>query len=419
MSLPCNTKATMFHNLRLVLAVIFVVALAGCASTPTPGKAEAAPQAAEAVPQAAEAIPQAAEVKAVPAKPAEKERQPLRVGVYTDDGASGIGALEWLRIVEGSPEMELAMLSGADVRGGALDNVDVFVMPGGNSKTEYASLGTNGVEKMRAFVRNGGTYLGTCAGCCLLMDGPSQRARMIPWNSGGSIENTLFLTVDVNADGAKALGIPKGGHRMRYHGGPFMWPTTNRIDGADFALWGTYDAAASFKNGSSPHRKMHGAAAIVGGTYGKGRVFVTALHPEYFDSTRYVVAAAFKWLTGREVSFPVRQKKPGLLVVGVLPGGKATGGKVGLAIDAADDMVLVPLDSDGIFQGRLEQVDAVVACGGGISKSKRSMDALKAFAERGGRLYALDGGKAVLPKGHGTVVPTDPEKVLAALREVK
>ena len=417
MNLTCDTKSDPFRKRRFLLAAALAAILAGCATAPLPPPASAPPAS-----EAAEVVPQATEGKAEAAKTAEtaeKTPQPLRVGVYADDGASGIGALEWLRIVEGSPEMKLTMLSGADVRGGALDKVDVFVMPGGNSKTEYGSLGTNGVEKMRAFIRGGGAYLGTCAGCCLLMDGPSQRARMIPWNSGGSVNSTLFLTVDVNDDGAKALGIPKGGHRMRYHGGPFMWPTTNRIDGADFALWGTYDAAASFKNGSSPHRKMHGAAAIVGGTYGKGRVFVTALHPEYFDDTRYIVAAAFKWLTGREVAFPVRQKKPGALAVGVLPGGKIAGGKVALAIDAADDMDLVPLDTDGILQGRLEHLDAVVACGGGISKSKRALDAVKAFAERGGRLYALESGKAVLPKGHGSVVPVAPEKVLAALREVK
>ena len=413
MNLTCDTKSGAARKTRFLFAAVLSAILAGCATAPPPPPAPAA-AAAETQP-----APQAAEAKAAAATPAEKAGRPLRVGVYTDAGASGIGALEWLRIVENSPEMELSMLSGADVRGGALEGVDVFVMPGGDSLQEYASLGTNGVEKMRAFIREGGAYLGTCAGCCLLMDGPSRRARMIPWNSGGAINSTLFLTVNVNDAGAKALGISKGGHRMRYHGGPFMWPTTNRIEGADFALWGTYDAAASFKNGTAPHRRMHGAAAVVGGTYGKGRVFATALHPEYFDSTRYIVAAAFKWLTDRDVTCPVRQRKPGALVVGGLPGGHAVGGKVALAIDAADDMDLVPLNPDVILQGQLEHVDVVLACGGGISKSRRAFGALKAFAERGGRLYALESGKVALPKGHGVVVPAAPEKVLAALREVK
>ena len=114
---------------------------------------------------------------------AAKVQNPLKVGVYADAGPSGIGAVEWFRLVNESPEMEIKLLDGKMVRNGGLDGLDGFVMPGGSSKTEFDTLGTNGVEKMKAFIRNGGGYIGTCAGCCLLMDGPEKRARMMPWNT--------------------------------------------------------------------------------------------------------------------------------------------------------------------------------------------------------------------------------------------
>ena len=42
-----------------------------------------------------------------------RSRMPLlKVGVYADAGASGIGATEWFRIVHESPEMELKLLDG-------------------------------------------------------------------------------------------------------------------------------------------------------------------------------------------------------------------------------------------------------------------------------------------------------------------
>ena len=56
---------------------------------------------------------------------------PLKVGVYADDGASGIGAIEWFRLVNDSPEMELKLLDGEIVRAGGLDGLDLLVMPGG------------------------------------------------------------------------------------------------------------------------------------------------------------------------------------------------------------------------------------------------------------------------------------------------
>ena len=68
---------------------------------------------------------------------------PLKVGVYADRDPGGIGAVEWFRLVKESPEMELALLDGADMRAGKLAGLDVLVMPGGNSKTEFESLGAN------------------------------------------------------------------------------------------------------------------------------------------------------------------------------------------------------------------------------------------------------------------------------------
>jgi hypothetical protein len=61
------------------------------------------------------------------------------------------------------------------------------------------------------------------------MDGPKNRARMMPWNSSGSEGHTMFPTINLNAKGAKALGLKEGPHVMRYHGGPFLQPTTNVI----------------------------------------------------------------------------------------------------------------------------------------------------------------------------------------------
>ena len=58
---------------------------------------------------------------------------------------------------------------------------------------------------------------------------------------------------------------------MRYHGEPFLWPTTHRIEGANVELWGTYNAEATLRGRLKKKKRIFGAAAIVGGTYGKGR----------------------------------------------------------------------------------------------------------------------------------------------------
>jgi len=326
---------------------------------------------------------------------------PLKVAVYADAGPSGIGAVEWFRLVDESPEMELHLVDGKAIRAGALEGLDLLVMPGGNSKTEFTTLGTNGVERMKAFIRNGGGYIGTCAGCCLLMDGKDRRTRVMPWNTCGAVDHTLFPTFQLNAKGAAALGLKEGAHVMRYHGGPCMWPTTNVIEGANFELWGTYDAEAAMKG--KVKVKMHGAAAILGGTYGKGKVFVTAAHPEYFSSTLYFVKAAFRYVTGREVTFPIRSRSPRALTVGFVSGGicGVETAETALALAKEKDFDLVLIDVDGIRQRRLDHLDVLVLTNGKLGEKKFDVERtlIRDFVSRGGRVVGICGGRDLLPPG--------------------
>ncbi len=384
-------------NISQFLVVVVVAALCGCAMLP-----------------GSRSCPATA-VQSVPAVPAQA---PLKAGVYADKGPGGIGAVEWFRLVQESPELELKLLDGQMVRDGALDGLDLVIMPGGSSVEEFKTLGTNGVERLRAFVRNGGGYVGTCAGCCLLMDGPKNRARMMPWNSTGSEGNTMFPTFNLNAQGAKALGLKEGKHVMRYHGGPFLWPTANAIPDAHMEIWGTFDAEATFKGRLNPKKRMYGAGAIVGGTYGKGRVFVTSAHPEYFNGTLYIVEAALKYVTGRTVTFPPRMRTPRAISVGFLAKGISgvETAETALALAAEKDFDLTLIDLDGIAQRRLDHIDVLVLTNNGAKKNEKLAAAIRNFAANGGKVVGYGGGAEVLPPG-GVKCPSR-DGVVKAIREM-
>ena len=343
---------------------------------------------------------------------------PLKVGVYADKGPGGIGAVEWFRLVKESPEMDLTLLDGADVRAGKLAGLDVLVMPGGSSMTEFDSLGTNGVAKMKEFMRAGGGYVGTCAGCCLLMDGPKKRARVFPWNSSGSEGDLFFPQFKLTPAGQKALGLGEGPHVIRYHGGPFMWPTTNRIEDAKVEVWGTFNAEATFKGQLKKEKKMYGSAAIIGGTYGKGRLFATSAHPEYFESTLPFVKAAFKYVTGRDVTFPARTRRPHALSVGFLAkgiSGKKTA-ETALALAQVEDFDLVLIDKDGIFMRRMDNIDVLVVPSAAYKKDKKLAEATSAFTARGGKVLYCNLGAKDAPAGAAT--STSGDAVAEAVRKL-
>ena len=150
-----------------------------------------------------------------------------------------------------------------------------------------------------------------------------------------------------------------------------------------------------------PKKRMYGATAILGGTYGKGRVLGIAGHPEYFDSTLYLVKGAFRYVTDRNVTFPARLHTPRAIAVGFLA--KGIGGveaaETALALAAEKDFDLVPIDKDGIFQRRLDNIDVLVVTNDSAKKDETLAAAIKDFAARGGKVVGFGSGRDVLPDG--------------------
>ena len=107
-----------------------------------------------------------------------------RVALYMDHGCRGVGAARWAELLSNDPEIEFAMLDAADVRDGRLAGFDCLVMPGGGGFERYADWGEEGCAKIRDFVRDGGGYIGTCAGESVLLNEP-KRVRMIPFKGDG------------------------------------------------------------------------------------------------------------------------------------------------------------------------------------------------------------------------------------------
>lgn len=63
---------------------------------------------------------------------------------------------------------------------GALTNCDVVIFAGGSAGKQAESIGAAGLAAVRAFVENGGGYVGICAGACLATCGsPKTRLNLI------------------------------------------------------------------------------------------------------------------------------------------------------------------------------------------------------------------------------------------------
>ena len=89
-----------------------------------------------------------------------------RIGVYAGSGTSH----SWLWFVELFDRMlfhDLVFLTEDMVREGVLEDLDVFVISGGDTIRIAEGLGREGAGELETFIRGGGLYLGSCAGAYL------------------------------------------------------------------------------------------------------------------------------------------------------------------------------------------------------------------------------------------------------------
>ncbi|MDF1799281.1 MAG: N-formylglutamate amidohydrolase [Planctomycetota bacterium] len=208
----------------------------------------------------------------------EAERR-TRVGVYCDAGASGVER-GILRALSGFEDVEVVPLSAERIRGGALGDLDVLVQPGGSGGKQGRTLGEAGRERIRAFLREGGGYLGICAGAYLASADYSWSLHVLDarvldrahWARGkGTVE------LDLSPLGRRLLRTEAEVLPIHYAQGPLLAPAGDP-ELADFESLATFRTEIAKKG--APKGVMLGTTAVARGRYGRGRVLCFSPHPE-------------------------------------------------------------------------------------------------------------------------------------------
>lgn len=237
---------------------------------------------------------------------------PLKVALYVDDGCRGNGLLRWAEIFHDSPDAELKLVNGQDIRDGVLDDRDLLVMPGGQGGPQYKAMGDVGADRLREFVANGGAYFGTCCGLAItLNENPDfgKRLKMLPLKRVVAPSRGGFTaTVRFNRRGAEWLGIREGDWKIRYHNGPVVQPSDPVPLCTELEVLATMNCELAQVGPVAG--SMYGTPAVVRAKYGKGMVLAFNCHPEVFPSTRKIIVGGIRALTGRTIRLVEQPIKP-------------------------------------------------------------------------------------------------------------
>ena len=324
----------------------------------------------------------------------------IRVALYLDKGCQGGGVIHLAQLLKSSPEVACDFLNAADVQAGKLTGYDVLVMPGGSGYDRYTQLREEGFEKIRKYIREGGRYYGICAGIALALNDP-KRLRLIPYTREKTPPRGGFsAAVKLNARAEELLGIPAGTRYFRYHDGPL--PAKGEpVPDSEYEVLATFDSHV-MQRGKSVN-PMYGMPAIIYGRYGKGRVLVSVMHPEYYPSTHDVLAAGFKPLVGRSITFKYPKKSERPLRVAYYASEIDRAGDTrkvveeALALAGHPDIDVTFVSGEQIAEGALDHADVLLIPGGRRDKMWQAARPLIAAFESGGHRI-VESGNAIFMK---------------------
>ena len=213
----------------------------------------------------------------------------IKVAVYDDKGATGKGIPCVTEIMSKTADIKLTRLKGADIAAGGLKGYDLVMFTGGSGSAEAAGLGEQGREEVRDFVRNGGGYVGICAGAYLACSG-------FEWGVGILNAKTVSSKWrrgqgEVKIEG-EAFGEKLIDRGVRYANGPIIKADV-RKDLPEFEVLVTFRSELALND--TPVGVMVNAPAMVRSSYGLGRVFTSSPHPEQTAGLEPLVEKAVRW----------------------------------------------------------------------------------------------------------------------------
>ncbi len=152
--------------------------------------------------------PQAQKIQGVVSVPAQTAPNGLpRIAVFRmSEDTNGVISDGWLRwTLDHDWNVPYREVTAADIAGGALDNVDVLLVPDGHAKAAMSHLGAPGQQAVRDFVTGGGRYIGWVQGVHLAnMLGIS--AIKLDW-PGANIPGSIYrVKVDTGSPLSRGIG---------------------------------------------------------------------------------------------------------------------------------------------------------------------------------------------------------------------
>jgi predicted deacylase len=217
----------------------------------------------------------------------------LQVAIYDSSGSDAKGVVNVSRELEKANNTAVTNLCATDIRSGCLKQFSVVIFTGGSGSKQAKALGGEGRERVQAFVKKGGGYIGICAGSYLACSNFTWGLKIIDartvspkWRRG-----LANVKIELSDSGRAIFGDKRELLSVRYNNGPIL--TRAEHDSIpDYKVLAWFRTEVS-KN-KTPKGVMVNSPAIIMGQFGQGKVICISPHPEATKGLQYFISKALK-----------------------------------------------------------------------------------------------------------------------------
>lgn len=228
---------------------------------------------------------------------AEKEaaKAPVRVAIFDYPESSSKGPENLKRFLVPQYGFQSTIVSPQEIRDGVLKDYDVIILPGGSGGKQARLLMPAGREAIRTFVRNGGGYVGICAGSYLASSHYKWSLGLINarvWDRQHWARGKTQVTLSLTPSGREVLSNAQEQFKVFYQNGPLLVPD-NQPDLPGYEVLARFQTEVA-TNGA-PVEAMVGTHAIIRSKFGAGRVICFSPHPETKNGPKSLMASGVYW----------------------------------------------------------------------------------------------------------------------------
>jgi len=229
--------------------------------------------------------------------------RPIRVAIYTDGGSSDKSFINVSHCLSlAADQFKYSAITAAEIREGKLKDFDVLVQPGGSGSGQAKALQPEGCAAIKTFVKDGGGYVGICAGAYLASSDYTWSLHIL---NAKVLDRAHWarcygpVQMRLSSDAMKRFGVDKEVVTVDYHQGPLLAPCSD-ADPPAYQPLATFETEIA-KNGAPPGI-MKGSTAIASSIFGAGHVICISPHPERSEGLDGLVRRAVAWCSGSSAS---------------------------------------------------------------------------------------------------------------------